>query len=166
MNLNTLWRDRRGVEPVIGVILMVAITVILAAVIATFVLGLGEEVEAVSPDATFQFDLDDQVDPNERADGFGYDATAGVGENAALLTIQHNGGDSIAAADLFNRGDLTYGSGAWSDNRTASGFGSASDVSAGDRFELWIEPGDRVEVVWEDETLEHSSVLIIYNAPA
>jgi flagellin-like protein len=38
--------DDRAVSPVIGVILMVAITVILAAVIGTFVLGLGENVES------------------------------------------------------------------------------------------------------------------------
>lgn len=37
-------RDNRGVSPVIGVILMVAITVILAAVIASFVLGFGGNV--------------------------------------------------------------------------------------------------------------------------
>jgi flagellin-like protein len=37
--------DDDAVSPVIGVILMVAITVILAAVIGTFVLGLGEQVE-------------------------------------------------------------------------------------------------------------------------
>ncbi len=36
--------EDRAVSPVIGVILMVAITVILAAVIGTFVLGLGESV--------------------------------------------------------------------------------------------------------------------------
>ncbi|SEW10652.1 type IV pilin [Halobacterium jilantaiense] len=36
--------DDRGVSPVIGVILMVAITVILAAVIASFVLGFGDSV--------------------------------------------------------------------------------------------------------------------------
>lgn len=42
--------DRRAVSPVIGVILMVAITVILAAVIATFVLGLGENIGS-SPSA-------------------------------------------------------------------------------------------------------------------
>lgn len=36
--------DDRGVSPVIGVILMVAITVILAAVIASFVLGFGDDV--------------------------------------------------------------------------------------------------------------------------
>jgi flagellin-like protein len=37
--------DERGVSPVIGVILMVAITVILAAVIASFVLGFGDSVQ-------------------------------------------------------------------------------------------------------------------------
>ena len=36
--------DDRAVSPVIGVILMVAITVILAAVIGTFVLGLGDQI--------------------------------------------------------------------------------------------------------------------------
>ncbi|MCD2201580.1 type IV pilin N-terminal domain-containing protein [Halobacterium sp. KA-4] len=38
--------DERGVSPVIGVILMVAITVILAAVIASFVLGFGGSVSS------------------------------------------------------------------------------------------------------------------------
>ena len=43
MNFKTLFQnDDRTVSPVIGVILMVAITVILAAVIGTFVLGLGD----------------------------------------------------------------------------------------------------------------------------
>lgn len=37
--------EKRAVSPVIGVILMVAITVILAAIIGTFVLGLGENVQ-------------------------------------------------------------------------------------------------------------------------
>jgi flagellin-like protein len=42
---NTETTQDDAVSPVIGVILMVAITVILAAVIGTFVLGLGEQVE-------------------------------------------------------------------------------------------------------------------------
>jgi flagellin-like protein len=41
---NLFNEDDRGVSPVIGVILMVAITVILAAVIGTFVLGLGDQI--------------------------------------------------------------------------------------------------------------------------
>jgi len=45
MNLKTAFQDNdRAVSPVIGVILMVAITVILAAVVGTFVLGLGDQI--------------------------------------------------------------------------------------------------------------------------
>ncbi|WP_082222567.1 type IV pilin [Halorubrum halophilum] len=44
MNPKSAFQDsERAVSPVIGVILMVAITVILAAVIGTFVLGLGDQ---------------------------------------------------------------------------------------------------------------------------
>jgi len=45
MDLKQLSNDNTAVSPVIGVILMVAITVILAAVIGTFVLGLGDSVQ-------------------------------------------------------------------------------------------------------------------------
>jgi flagellin-like protein len=37
-------KDEKGVSPVIGVILMVAITVVLAAVIASFVFGMGSDI--------------------------------------------------------------------------------------------------------------------------
>jgi len=47
--------DERGVSPVIGVILMVAITVILAAVIASFVLGFGS---STSQSATAGVEVD------------------------------------------------------------------------------------------------------------
>ncbi|ELZ08040.1 hypothetical protein C478_18502 [Natrinema thermotolerans DSM 11552] len=45
-------KDERAVSPVIGVILMVAITVILAAVIAAFVLDLGQG-QSANPQAGF-----------------------------------------------------------------------------------------------------------------
>ncbi|PSP58343.1 type IV pilin, partial [Halobacteriales archaeon QH_8_67_36] len=56
MNLKTLIQDDDAVSPVIGVILMVAITVILAAVIATFVLGLGDSLSNQAPQASFSCD--------------------------------------------------------------------------------------------------------------
>ena len=71
MELKTLFQadDDRAVSPVIGVILMVAITVILAAVIGTFVLGLGDSVES-APQATLQIqentDAVDQFDIRHR----------------------------------------------------------------------------------------------------
>ena len=48
--------DERAVSPVIGVILMVAITVILAAVIGAFVLQLGDSVSQTAPQASIGVD--------------------------------------------------------------------------------------------------------------
>jgi flagellin-like protein len=82
--LNTLRSDDSAVSPVIGVILMVAITVILAAVIGTFVLNLGDDVQA-NPQAGVSFSEevgnDDQVqitiNSKQRADTINYDVTGG-----------------------------------------------------------------------------------------
>ena len=64
MQLKEFLDDDRAVSPVIGVILMVAITVILAAVIGTFVLGLGDQVSQTTPNAGFGFDYErDSVSP-------------------------------------------------------------------------------------------------------
>lgn len=79
MELKTLFHndDDRAVSPVIGVILMVAITVILAAVIGTFVLGLGDQVQETAP--TAQISITD------------------VDGTADEVTFVHNGGDSFNA---------------------------------------------------------------------
>lgn len=69
----------RGVSPVIGVILMVAITVILAAVIGTFVLGLGQDMSTSAPNA--QLSLSD-------------------GDGTQNVSIEHNGGDAIDSEEI------------------------------------------------------------------
>lgn len=51
-------QDARGVSPVIGIILMVAITVILAAIAGSFVLDLGQSAEEDSPQASFRVSAD------------------------------------------------------------------------------------------------------------
>lgn len=70
--------DYRAVSPVIGVILMVAITVILAAVIGTFVLGLGDQLGDTAPQASFTID----------------------GENGSHVNVTKTGGQTIDSADL------------------------------------------------------------------
>jgi flagellin-like protein len=78
MKINELFADdESAVSPVIGVILMVAITVILAAVIATFVLGLGDQVSDTAPQASFETDY-----------------------NSSTLEITHSGGASIPVERL------------------------------------------------------------------
>jgi flagellin-like protein len=70
-------KNDEAVSPVIGVILMVAITVILAAVIAAFVFGMGPPVKA--PQTQLKIT-----------------ATAG---SSGYLKISHDGGDSLVLKD-------------------------------------------------------------------
>ncbi|MDB2252173.1 type IV pilin N-terminal domain-containing protein [Halorubrum ezzemoulense] len=81
MNIKkTFQGSERAVSPVIGVILMVAITVILAAVIGTFVLGLGDQIGEAQPTAQLSLESQD-LDSNQ-------------------VTIVHNGGDELNGDDL------------------------------------------------------------------
>ena len=69
-------KDQRGVSPVIGVILMVAITVVMGAVVAGFVFGyLGTTSKAPSVGLSI---IDDPTDQDS-------------------LLVKHNGGESIDA---------------------------------------------------------------------
>jgi len=80
--------DDRAVSPVVGVILMVAITVILSAVIGTFVLDLGQSVGEIGPTASMSFeDHDDTFDPDD-------------GNEEGFIEFDHQGGDELDGDDL------------------------------------------------------------------
>ncbi len=123
--------DDRGVSPVIGVILMVAITVILAAVIGTFVLGLGDSLNQAP-----QAQLDAEVG------------------NSNNVSISHNGGDAIRAGDLTvnvegngaeNFESIT--SYAADDEFSVADTASANhstDANEGDRVVIVHEPSDSI----------------------
>ena len=73
--------NSRAVSPVIGVILMVSITVILAAVVGIFVLGFSDQLGERSPQATIG--LDD-------------------GEEPGSFSITHRAGDPLHLEDEFS----------------------------------------------------------------
>ena len=81
MDLKKLSTEERAVSPVIGVILMVAITVILAAVIGAFVLGIGGD-QSSTPSANL----------NIEADG------------TETIAVEHNGGDAIGEVTVTANG--------------------------------------------------------------
>ena len=81
-------RDEKAVSPVIGVILMVAITVILAAVIASFVFGIGSKAPKTAP--TVQIGLSDASQSLKSP----------TGSYVKLFMISHNGGDSIKCSEI------------------------------------------------------------------
>lgn len=115
--------DERGVSPVIGVILMVAITVILSAVVATFVLGLGEQVSDTAPSVSFDYERNGGDVTVTHQTGEELDA-----ENVNVEVVDNNDGD--ASVDSQFSGDVTAG--------------SSAEVSG-------VDNGDVVRVVWEDE---------------
>jgi len=137
MKLNQLFADDDAVSPVIGVILMVAITVILAAVIGTFVLGLGDQVSETAPQATFSFDYD-----------------------GSELTITHESGEQIDGDLVTIMGDVNVSS----SNNKWSDLGSGT-ISAGESVVIQSSGGDAftqdetVRVVWTSESGSTSSTL-------
>jgi flagellin-like protein len=170
MNLKQLLNDDDAVSPVIGVILMVAITVILAAVIATFVLGLGEQISETSPNTSFSFDYEDSG-PAE--DSFGTSPASSLDGN---LTITHSGGPNIDAGQLSIAGssrDLSSsgaGGDSWGDTDSAGATGDPTylpgdEVSAGDSIVVGVSRGDTVSVTWENEEGSESSTLQRFNVP-
>lgn len=74
---NQFLEEEGAVSPVIGVILMVAITVILAAVIAAFVFGMGPPEQA--PQASLRATADTSADNT----------------SASIVRLEHQGGDQI-----------------------------------------------------------------------
>ena len=138
MNIKQLLNDDDAVSPVIGVILMVAITVILAAVIATFVLGLGDNLSNTAPQASFNFDYSDTDDSTDD-----------------VLTITHDGGDSIDVARLTVRLN-----GMDSDNNdenlqgTASSSWSSDPVQAGSQITVDEQSDITTSGTFTDSTLQ------------
>jgi flagellin-like protein len=154
MQLRKLLDDDDAVSPVIGVILMVAITVILAAVIATFVLGLGEQVSETAPQASFTFDYEEG---NENDD-----FSTGGSNGDGLLTITHAGGESIEAENLRIAGSTPLASTeAW----TGGGYSDTEIVQAGDDITVRIANSDTIRIVFVNDQGSSSATLREYNAP-
>jgi len=92
--------DESGVSPVVGVILMVAITVILAAVIGTFVLDLGGQVQQ-NAQAGVSFNEDEgtsitvQTNSIQNADSI-YVAEPAGNDDAAGITSWGEGNTEIS----------------------------------------------------------------------
>jgi len=137
MNVKQLFTDDSAVSPVIGVILMVAITVILAAVIGAFVLNLGQGIQQTAPQASFGFDYNVSDDST---------------------TITHESGDSIESSQL-NVSGFSNGTQSWTDSGTVSAGSSEKFING----QGWS--GETLRVVWESENGENSATLSQSTAP-
>ena len=89
--LDELSGDEAGVSPVIGVILMVAVTVIIAAVIGSSALGISDEVSESPPTAQFETELveDDYTMTSDYRTG-----------TVDVIYVEHSGGESIDPSNI------------------------------------------------------------------
>ncbi|WP_324758164.1 type IV pilin N-terminal domain-containing protein [Haloarcula montana] len=155
MRIKELFNDDDAVSPVIGVILMVAITVILAAVIASFVLGLGDQTQSATPQASFSFD---------------YDAGPG-NDTEGVLSITHDGGDTLNGDEVYVRGSGLTDDGAGSipaadydlDRNTSpaswSNAGGSTEISAGNGVDVAVRNFYDIRVVYESAEGDSSATL-------
>lgn len=114
-------RGDRAVSPVIGVILMVAIVVILAAVVGTFALSTFDAESTPTPAVVFTYEYD---------------------ETANELTVRKESGDTFESANVeFKQAD--------GDGTTDPTPDWPAEVDAGDAEAVGtVESDDTVRIVW------------------
>ncbi|AQL41759.1 hypothetical protein BV210_03065 [Halorientalis sp. IM1011] len=175
MQVRQLLEDDDAVSPVIGVILMVAITVILAAVIASFVLGLGGS-QQQTPQASFSWDYEKHdVSPDNDTD-------------VGVVTISHDSGDSIVASELYIRGsnfanpshiDNSSPDGfsgpipiasntsekQWPDSQASGAKGDNSAVVGGDTLNVGVQSSFDLDLVWQPAEGDTSATLSEESGP-
>jgi FlaG/FlaF family flagellin (archaellin) len=126
---------------------MVAITVILAAVIGTFVLGLGDQVQQTSPNAQWDWEV----------------TTSGGTDS---LNVTHEGGDSIGVTNLEATGgdSLVTESDSTACNADEANEWPDEDVTAGDSclVDDDVSSDEEFRLIWTADGGGSSSTLTTY----
>jgi flagellin-like protein len=133
----SLFDEERAVSPVIGVIMMVAVTVILAAVIGAFVFGLGGQ-QQQAPQAMFDYNF-----------------------NEGEVTISHDSGDALPRASI----DVVIDGSAVGESALSSA-GSDNRYTAGEEiYSGSVETGDEIRVIWRSPSSDTTTTLSTITAP-
>lgn len=154
-------QDGTGQTELLGLLLLVAVTVFLVAIIATYVFGLGDGAEPDPPESNFSIGVEEDVEP-ERTDSFG---TRGTNYDV-LLRVTHVDGDAVPAERLWIRGPTSFDQArSWAD--TVQGIGEpayepGSSIDTGDAVTVWVRRNDTVRVTWTADTGNRSETLHVW----
>ncbi|WP_136687944.1 type IV pilin [Halorhabdus amylolytica] len=150
-----LFGDERGVSPVIGVILMVAITVILAGVIGAFVMNMGADGET-PPNVQWEW--------NNETTYFTLEHTGGDAAVANNLVVSVDGTEySLSPAETAVRGmpdELTAG--------TTIGMNESSSTPyppVNPNMSIGNDPADvdEIQLIWENPNSDQTQVITTYD---
>jgi flagellin-like protein len=144
MQVSALLTEKRAVSSTIGVVLMVALTVILAAVVGAFAMGLFSQTTPPPPQTGFSVE---------------YDVSGPTNTTNVTMTT----GSEVRTSRLKVRigGNTTWSRGSGQSGFTTSGW-STKKIESGDTLDIAedgkpIQSGDKVQVIWE--TSKTSTVL-------
>ncbi|WP_256392155.1 type IV pilin [Natronoarchaeum rubrum] len=156
MKLKQLFTDDDAVSPVIGVILMVAITVILAAVIGAFVLDIGGSQESAPQ---VQWEWDNTLETHS-------------GTDVAVVGLSHGGGDTVESPSQIS---VTQSGTSWTlggssytsgdvvlalNNDSSTWTASSSDYTSGQmKTSNDISSSGTLELIWESSDGSSSNVI-------
>jgi flagellin-like protein len=153
MRVRNLATDDEAVSSVIAVVLMVALTIVLAASVGVFVLGIGEEATGQVETPTTKFATE-------------YASESGPHNDTLTVTVQ--GGSTVEAENLevIVEGTTLWEAGATGSGNVIEGTNTNWDgaVKGGNSLILEedggnaFEGGDRLMIVWRCE--ESSTVLL------
>ncbi|WP_440991126.1 type IV pilin [Haloarchaeobius baliensis] len=147
MNFRGMLTDEDALSPVIGVVLIVALTVVLSASVAVFVLGIGSQVTETSPNAVLEYEF----------------AVDGAGNET--LTLTQAGGNPVDAqyVTVYVDGEVAWAGGSTGSNYVLNGTDEWADgLEGGDSLPLEtnhtnVDAGDTIRVVWQKG--EQSAIL-------
>ncbi|ERG90980.1 MAG: archaeal flagellin N-terminal-like domain protein [Haloquadratum walsbyi J07HQW1] len=135
--------DERGVSPVIGVILMIAITVLLATVVGGFVLNFGDQLSDTAPQATLSFTY----------------------INDTTVSIRHSNGDAIDPKQLALVSNTEFAA----QSSFVAVAGEDKHFSVGDTAQYIITTGkwsgQTVRIVWKSANHNRGTTLATSIAP-
>ncbi|WP_435317770.1 type IV pilin [Haloarchaeobius sp. TZWSO28] len=137
MQLRALVTDDDALSPVIGVVLMVAVTVVLSAAVGAFVLDIGSQVTQKSPNVVVGYDF--AVD----------------GSGTEYVNLTHTGGDDVKSGnvEVFVNGTIAWNDGAQGSWSVGADDWAGGEITGGNQLVLQggtadVSTGDSIQVIW------------------
>lgn len=130
--------------PVVGIVMVIALAVILAALVGAHTLGIGRNSAANVPNVAVSWDYDETVGTDVE-DSWGEDNSGDSYDG--LLTITHDHGDRVPPELLTIVGASSGPEGPFTEDDELAGqefFASEDSVT------VWVNADDTVRVVWRN----------------
>jgi len=128
----------RGVTPVVGVIVVVAVTVILASIAGAYFIGLTDDIGETPSFTALELDFEEEPVPGEEYEDLQWD-----------IEVTHTGGEDVAAEDIVVH--LDHG-----DQRITGDINRS--MRSGDTVELEVVHNNQEGTTFSEEKCEKVSV--------